>query len=78
MNRFRKIIFWCHLPIGVTAGVVILIMSATGVLLTYEKQIIAWADMRGHRVAPPSAESARLPLETLLEIVRKARPGVAF
>ena len=52
----RKVLFWCHLAAGVTAGVVILIMSVTGALLTYEKQIIAWADTRHYAVAPPSAE----------------------
>jgi uncharacterized iron-regulated membrane protein len=78
MNRFRKIIFWCHLPVGVTAGVVIFIMSVTGVLLTYEKQIIAWADKRTYRVAPPSAESSRLPLDTLLAKVREARPEASL
>ena len=36
----RKVLFWCHLAAGVTAGVVILIMSVTGVLLAYEQQII--------------------------------------
>jgi uncharacterized iron-regulated membrane protein len=76
MNLFRKIIFWTHLPLGVTAGLVIFIMSVTGVLLTYEKQIVAWADKRSQRVAPPSAESSRLPLETLLAKVREARPDV--
>jgi uncharacterized iron-regulated membrane protein len=78
MNRFRKIIFWCHLPVGVTAGVVIFIMSVTGVLLTYEKQIIAWADKRSYRVSRPSAESARLPLDTLLAKVREARPEASL
>jgi uncharacterized iron-regulated membrane protein len=76
MNRFRKIIFWCHLPVGVTAGIVILIMSVTGALLAYEKQIIAWADKRNYRVTPPSGESARLPLEVLLAKVREARPDL--
>ena len=40
----RKFIFWPHLIAGVLAGVVILVMSVTGVLLTYERQLIAWAD----------------------------------
>jgi uncharacterized iron-regulated membrane protein len=43
---FRSLIFWPHLVCGVAAGLVILIMSVTGVLLTYEKQMIAWADAR--------------------------------
>ena len=41
---FRSFLFWPHLVCGVAAGIIILIMSATGVLLTYEKQMIAWTD----------------------------------
>ncbi|HEX4947055.1 MAG TPA: PepSY-associated TM helix domain-containing protein [Blastocatellia bacterium] len=69
MKVLRKIIFWCHLCCGVLAGVIILLMSVTGVLLTYEKQITAWADTRHYQIAPP-AGTARLPLETLLAKVR--------
>src|SRR5262245_34277808 len=78
MNRFRKIIFWCNLPVGVTAGIVILIMSVTAALLTYEKQIVAWADKRNYRVTPPSGESSRLPLDVLLAKVREARPDLSL
>ena len=46
MKLLRKVIFWCHLTAGAFAGVVILIMSVTGVLLTYERQIQRWADVR--------------------------------
>ena len=53
MQLLRRVIFWCHLVAGVVAGVVILIMSVTGVLLTYEKQMVAWADTR------PSASRRR-------------------
>ena len=52
MKRLRKIIFWCHLPVGAIAGVVILIMCVTGVLLAYEKQITLWADTRNYQTAP--------------------------
>lgn len=62
---FRKILFWLHLTAGVVAGVVILIMSITGVLLMYEKQIVAWADQRQYRAAPrPGAQ--RMPIEALI------------
>ena len=40
----RKVLFWCHFTAGVCAGLVILLMSFTGVLLTYERQILAWAE----------------------------------
>lgn len=59
----RKTIFWLHLVSGVTAGLVIFIMSVTGTLLMYQKQITAWAD--GAQVTPP-ANATRLPVETLL------------
>ena len=73
MKRLRKIIFWCHLPVGVIAGVVILIMCVTGALLAYEKQITSWADTRGYRSAPPAAEARHLPVETLVAKAREAR-----
>ncbi len=37
----RKLLFWAHLAVGVVAGVVILIMSLTGVALTYQRQLLA-------------------------------------
>ena len=75
MKRLRKIIFWCHLPVGVLAGIVILIMSVTGVLLAYEKQITSWADTRGYRSGPPTPEMRHLPIETLIAKARQARGG---
>ena len=55
MKLFRKVLFWSHLTVGIIGGLVILMMSVTGVLLTYERQIIAWADPRNYQVAPPAA-----------------------
>ncbi len=68
----RKFLFWLHLCTGAVAGIVILIMSVTGVLLTYERQMIAWAD-RGFRSEPPSRGAARLSVEALLGRIRDAR-----
>ena len=65
----RKIFFWLHLCLGVAAGAVILIMSVTGVLLTYEKQTVTWMDTRD---LPSLAQGGRLPVETLLERGRGA------
>lgn len=70
---FRTAIFWIHLALGLAAGSVILIMSVTGVLLMYERQITEWAD-RGYRSAPPSPEARRLPVEILIAKVLEARP----
>ncbi len=43
---FKRIVFWAHLVVGVAFGLVILLMSATGVVLTYERQIISYMESR--------------------------------
>lgn len=73
----RKVVFWCHLVAGVFAGLVILMMSVTGVLLAYERQIMRWADTRDYTVARPSPDAARLPVEDMLARVREAQPAAA-
>jgi uncharacterized iron-regulated membrane protein len=61
----RKILFWIHLTIGSLAGMVILIMSVTGVLLMYQRQVTNWFD-RDLRATSPRAGAVRLPMETML------------
>jgi uncharacterized iron-regulated membrane protein len=62
--KLRKILFWLHLSTGSVAGIVILVMSVTGILLAFERQINTWAAGR-YRVAAPAGAS-RIPLELLL------------
>jgi uncharacterized iron-regulated membrane protein len=76
MKSFRSVIFWMHLATGVAAGIVVLIMSVTGVALTYEKQMLEWSD-RGAWTAPSRADAPPLSPETLLARVAVARPGPA-
>jgi uncharacterized iron-regulated membrane protein len=71
---FRTVIFWCHLATGLVAGSIVALMSATGVLLMYEQQIVDWAD-RDVRTVQPSSGAARLSVERLLGAVLAARPG---
>ncbi len=71
----RSFLFWSHLVCGLCAGAVILVMSVTGVLLTYQRQMLAWADARGLDIVAPAGAS-RLPIEDLLGRVRAERPGV--
>lgn len=67
-SLFRKILFWMHLSCGVLAGILILVMSVTGVAMTYERQMIAAAAQRNHVSAP--AGQARLSVD---ELAAKAR-----
>src|SRR5687768_16844175 len=71
--KLRTLLFWSHLTVGVTAGTIILLMSLTGVLLMYERQLIDWSD-RSYRSAAPSAETPRLSVETLLARLKDQRP----
>ena len=67
-SLFRKILFWMHLSCGVVAGLLILLMSATGVLLTYERQMID-AAARSNHVEAPAGQSRR----TIDELAAAAR-----
>jgi uncharacterized iron-regulated membrane protein len=68
----RTTIFWIHLVCGVAAGLVVLMMSVTGVILTYERQMLAWADRTSFPV--PSPDAQRLPLEELVAAAKLRRP----
>jgi uncharacterized iron-regulated membrane protein len=63
--KLRTLLFWPHLIAGVVAGTVILVMSVTGVLLTYERQLIEWSNS-DYRSQPPSPDARRMPVEDVL------------
>lgn len=63
-RRVRRFFFWCHLIAGCAAGIIILLMSLTGVLLTYERQMLASA-ARSQQAPPPFGVAPR-PFEELI------------
>jgi uncharacterized iron-regulated membrane protein len=67
----RRILFWVHLTAGAMAGLVILVMSVTGVLLAYKRQIIRWAD--GSFQSHPVPGARPLPMEEVLARVQASR-----
>ncbi|MBA3854320.1 MAG: hypothetical protein C0503_07885 [Gemmatimonas sp.] len=73
-RRIRTVFFWTHLSIGMLAGLLILLMSVTGVMLGFERQMIAWID-GAPRVE--AASGAPLPLDSLLTRAAVARADVA-
>jgi len=72
---FRKVLFWLHLVTGILAGVAIAIMCATGVILSFEKQLISWAERDARMVAPPQPAATRLTLSEMTHRVEAARPN---
>ncbi len=73
-SRVRTALFWVHLTSGVVAGAVILVMSVTGVALTYEKQLLSWAD-RSSLSSPITPVGTPLPLDSLVRVAEAAEPG---
>ncbi|HYK05577.1 MAG TPA: PepSY-associated TM helix domain-containing protein [Thermoanaerobaculia bacterium] len=67
----RKLFFWLHLTAGVIAGIVIALMSVTGVLLAFERQAIAFAE-RSLRATAAEAGRAPLPLSRIVDAASKA------
>jgi uncharacterized iron-regulated membrane protein len=70
----RSVLFWLHLACGVVAGVIIFIMSVTGALLTYQRQITAWADIRGYHIEPAAQ---RVSADAIVARVVESRPDVS-
>lgn len=71
--KLRKIVFWLHLIAGLIAGSVVAIMSVTGVLLAFERQLTEWAD-RDLRVIPPVPGAPQLSVDGLIAGLRAAEP----
>lgn len=71
--KFRKTLFWLHLIFGIIAAIIITVMSLTGVVLTYEKQITARADRNLYSIQVP-AKAQPLPVEALIEKFHQYKP----
>jgi uncharacterized iron-regulated membrane protein len=73
-SAVRTALFWIHLVCGLTAGVVILIMSFTGAALALQPQILAWVERDQRQVAVP-VDGVRLAPAEIVARVQSARPG---
>ncbi|MEO1280105.1 MAG: PepSY-associated TM helix domain-containing protein [Pseudomonadota bacterium] len=71
----RRIIFWMHLCAGLSAGMVIMSMAATGVLMTYERQIVAALELQsGKNALGGSALNERASMDKLARSAADAFP----
>lgn len=73
-RTFRKALFWVHLTLGLFSGLVIALMSVTGIAIAFEDEMLAWADRKASSVEAPHAGAAPMEVEALIESVRAARP----
>ena len=74
MKALRTVLFWLHLAAGVAAGLVILVMSATGAVLAFKPQILNRVD-RAVRFVEPAAHAAAPPSQ-ILAAAQASRPDV--
>jgi uncharacterized iron-regulated membrane protein len=72
--KLRRTVFWIHLVAGIVAGLVILMMSVTGVLLTYERQMLARADKLVY--SDSSELTVRQPVAVILDAATAHQPGI--
>jgi uncharacterized iron-regulated membrane protein len=72
--NLRTIVFWLHLLAGVVAGTIILVMSVTGILLAFERQMVAFAERQSRTVQLPAVGTPRLALDMLVAKAREAVP----
>lgn len=75
MKTFRKVIFWTHLISGVLAGIFIFIMCVSGALLSFEPNILEFAESNMRYVQPPAPDAKRLPVKEIIEKVSAAKPN---
>ena len=73
MTTLRKLLFWTHLASGLVAGVVIAIMSATGIAIAFEQEILGYIDRDVSRVEIPP-DATRQSLSDLRATLAYERP----
>ncbi len=71
--KVRPFIFWPHLIAGVLAGIIILMMSVTGVLLTYERQIIS--SVENGYLDKSATDAEALSADELLAVAKRSNPN---
>lgn len=76
MALVRKTVFWTHLAVGLAAGVLVLIMSVTGVLMAYERQITEMTNR--FPITAAAGEAAMGPTALLASLQGPAPSAVTF
>ncbi len=72
MPTLRQSIFWIHLVSGLVAGIVIAIMSITGIAIAFEEEILDWADRKVSRITAPSEATPPLSLAEIKTLARES------
>src|SRR4029450_6567308 len=71
----RRVLFWMHLTAGSVAGVVVFVMSVTGVVIAFQPQVLRFVERAPRTVEPPAPAVHRPGREALL--LPAVRPGAS-
>ena len=72
IRQLRTGLFWIHFCLGVASGLFILNMAISGILISYERQILDFAEQAQRQVKTPGPQP--LDIETLINRVRQSYP----
>ena len=74
----RSLFFWIHFSLGVIAGLVIALQCLTGFFMSYQKEILAFAERGSQRISVPEKDSQRMFADQLLLRAQGQEPDLAF
>ncbi|WPJ97988.1 PepSY-associated TM helix domain-containing protein [Coraliomargarita algicola] len=77
MKRFRKIIFWVHLCVGVAVGFMIALLCLTGAVLAFEDDFIAAVE-KDSVTLELAAGTERKAIDELVRMAQEVEPDATF
>lgn len=66
-SRINNVITWLHLWLGLTSGIIVVVVSVTGCLFAFQTEITNLVHKKELFITPPAAGTATLPMHTLME-----------
>ncbi|PZP49020.1 MAG: PepSY domain-containing protein [Pseudopedobacter saltans] len=71
-SLFSRINAWLHLWLGIFAGIILVFVALTGTVVVYGDEIIEWSAGKSRFIQ--EVKSEKIPLETLIQKVKKEIP----
>lgn len=71
-SKVNNIITWLHLWLGLISGIIVVIVSITGCLFAFQKEISEWVYQDELFVTPPSKQAGFLPVSELKKAAQEA------
>lgn len=70
-SKVNNVITWLHLWLGLISGIIVVVVSITGCLFAFQKEISSWVYADELFVAPPAETAVPLPLSELKQAAQK-------